>query len=108
MKRLIGGSKMARSKIVTLSARIVTVSALTVTLAGCLTATGSHLPPITSYSPQFQKELKAELPEVRLNAPRTYEFIKDGIKLRDKIRAGEKVQARENGGGVFGRVFKGR
>jgi hypothetical protein len=80
---------------------------LPLALAGCLTATGSHLPSITNYSPQFQKELKAELPEVRLNAPRTYEFIKDGIKLRDKIRAGEKVQAQE-GGGVFGRVFKGR
>ena len=74
-------------------------------LAGCGHATGSFLPPVKQYSAQFQKELKAELPEVRLNAPRTYEFVTDGIKLRDKIRAGEKVQTRE-GGGMFKRFFQ--
>ena len=77
---------------------------LALMLAGCGHATGSFLPPIKTYSADFQKQMKAELPEVRLNAPRTYEFVTDGIKLRDKIRAGEKVQTRE-GRGVFKHIF---
>jgi hypothetical protein len=82
----------------------LTLALSSVALAGCGHATGSFLPPVKEYSATFQKEMKAELPAVRENAPRTYEFVKDGIKLRDKIRAGEKVQAREGGG--F-RPFKG-
>jgi ribosomal protein S16 len=80
-------------------------------LAGCAGhATGSFLPDIKTYSPEFQREMKAELPEVRLNAPRTYEFIKDGIKLRDKVRAGKAIQARRDDphGSVFKRVFQHR
>jgi ribosomal protein S16 len=87
----------------------VVLITLGLTLTGCAgQATGSFLPDIKTYSPQFQKELKAELPEVRLNAPRTYEFLKDGIKLRDKIRAGKAVQEREVGGSVFKRLEQGR
>jgi predicted small lipoprotein YifL len=88
---------------------IVLMLALSSALAGCgQHATGSFLPDIKTYSPEFQKEMKAELPEVRRSAPRTYEFIKDGIKLRDKIRAGKAVQERETGGSVFKRLEQGR
>jgi hypothetical protein len=88
---------------------IVLMLALSSALTGCTGhATGSFLPDIKTYSPEFQKEMKAELPEVRRSAPRTYEFIKDGIKLRDKIRAGNAVQAKEPGGSVFKRLENGR
>jgi hypothetical protein len=82
----------------------LTLALSSVALAGCGHATGSFLPPVKEYSTSFQKEMKAELPLVREKAPRTYEFVVDGVKLRDKIRAGEKIQAKQGGG--F-RPFKG-
>jgi ribosomal protein S16 len=91
---------------------VLMLAASSYLLAGCSAgrATGSFLPDIKTYSPEFQREMKAELPEVRLNAPRTYEFIKDGIKLRDKVRAGKAIQARRDDphGSVFKRVFQHR
>ena len=60
-------------------------------LAGCAHATGSALPPLVEYSPEFQKQLKTELQAARPTSPALNEFVKDSIKLRDKVRAGHKI-----------------
>lgn len=65
--------------------------AFALVLGGCSHAVGNALPPLVEYSPKFQKELKAELPKVRACCPKTNTFVKDGIKLRDKIRAGHRL-----------------
>jgi hypothetical protein len=65
---------------------------LTLALCSCGHAAPSALPGLVDYSPEFQKEMKLELQEVRKIAPRTNEFIHDSIKLRDKVRAGHTLQ----------------
>jgi hypothetical protein len=82
--------------------KVLYSAVIALALAGCGHATGSFLPPIREYPASFQKEMKAELPGVRKTAPRTYEFVKDSVKLRDKIRAGNKIQDRETGGPLRG------
>jgi hypothetical protein len=52
------------------------------------------LPPLVEYTPTFQKQLKAELPTVRACCPNTNTFVKDSIKLRDKVRAGHTMQGK--------------
>lgn len=64
-------------------------------LAGCAHATGNALPPLVEYSPTFQKQMKAELPTVRACCPNTNTFVKDSIKLRDKVRAGHELQQKK-------------
>lgn len=67
--------------------------ASTLALCSCAGRPGVNaLPPLVEYTPTFQKQMKAELPTVRACCPNTNEFVKDSIKLRDKIKAGHKVQ----------------
>lgn len=62
----------------------------TLALCSCVT-NGNALPPLVTYSASFQKKMKVELPTVRACCPNTNEFVKDSIKLRDKVRAGHKL-----------------
>lgn len=55
--------------------------------------TMSALPSLKTYSKQFQAEMRGELPKVRACCPRTNEFVKDSVLLRDKIRRGQTVRA---------------
>lgn len=65
--------------------------AFALVLGGCSHAVGNALPNVKSYSPKFQKELRSELVTVRKCCPRTNQFVKDSVKLRDKVRAGKRI-----------------
>lgn len=67
-------------------------SVFVLALAGCGHATGNALPPLVEYSPSFQQQMKSELPTVRKCCPATNEFVKDSIKLREKVKAGHHLQ----------------
>ena len=46
--------------------------------------------------------MKKEMPLVRERAPHVNEFVKDGIKLRDKVRAGKQIIEKRRGPlGIF-------
>lgn len=80
-------------------------------LNGCASAKlhGNSLPTLKEYSADFKSKMKAELPEVRENAPNTYTFVKDGVVLRDQVRAGQTIQQEQQkkkgllGLGLFGK-----
>lgn len=82
----------------------VSVVAPLLLLAGCATAVrGNALPPVKTYSAEFQKGLKAELPTVRACCPNTNTFVKDHITLRDQVRAGKQITTKKPG--LFKQLF---
>ena len=69
------------------------MAVLSSALCACAKRPGvTALPPLVTYSKQFQVDLKSELPQVRSCCPRTNTVVKDYSKLRDMIRKGNEVQ----------------
>ena len=85
-------SLMKFSRGVIFSCLVTTASALA--LSGCMRVQGSALPGLTPYSTTFQTQLAKEQPLVRECCPATSRFVKDSVRLRQKVRAGRAIDLR--------------
>ena len=75
-------------------------------IGGCASKSTSALPTLKKYPQAWQVELKNELTVVRACCPKTNEFVKDHVKLRDQIRAGHSYQKADPRGSPFRGLFK--
>ena len=83
-------------KIITYAFIALICTAWLMALTGCASYRPkvSRLPDLVEYPREFQAGMKKELPTVRQCCPNSNTFIRDSVKLRDKIRAAKKVEAK--------------
>lgn len=72
-------------------ASLVKAVLLTMLLTGCAGGT-SKLPPLVQYDKEFQLKAAAELEDIELTHPHVVTLTIDYGKLRDQVRAGEKIK----------------